>query len=167
MSVNLASPGGAEFVRAYKGQVLDLSRAVIGSRTNESTTPVEFGRAVAQGASGGCVPVDGDHKIVCGLSVMNPIQPADYSTNAVNVKKGEEVALLEFGSMAVYPVENWADGDALYALTDQGGELGTASGGGASATRILVPGVRMKGAGTANTCGEVTVTGAQTITLGS
>lgn len=167
MSVDLSSPGGAEFVRAFKGQVLDLSKAVIGSRTNESATPLEFGRAIARGASGGAVPLDGTHTSVCGLSVMNPIQPADYSTNAVNVKKGQEVALLEQGSMAVYPVENWADGDALYGLTAQAGELGTASGGGASATRILIPGASMKGAGTAGTCGEATIVGGQTITLGS
>jgi hypothetical protein len=167
MSVNLGTPGGAEFVRAYKGQVLDTSTAVIGSRTNESATPIEYGRAAAQGANGGCVPVDSTHKVLVGLVCSNPIRPADYSTNVSNIKQYDEVPLMQVGSMAVYPVENWADGDALYAVVSQSGELGSASGGGASADRILVPGARMKGAGTANTCGEVTLLGGQTITLGS
>ena len=168
MSVNLASPGGAEFERAYEGQILDLANAIIGSRVNESATPIEYGRAIAQGANGGCKPVDNANNIICGISCANPITgPADYGTHAVNFKQYQDVPIAEIASVAVKPVENWNDGDALYAIVSQGGKLGTARGGGASSDRLLVPGVRMKGAGLANTIGEARVLGGQGITLSS
>jgi hypothetical protein len=167
MSVDLGTPGGAEFALGFEGQVSDLSISQIGSRDNESETPIEFGRAVAVGASGGCVPLDGSHKQIAGLSVMHVITHADFGTHAVNYKQGESVPTMTLGRMFVKPLEDWKDQDAVYGLTDQGGKLGTAQGGGASATRILVPGAKMIGAGTAGTIGEVEVVGAETVALTS
>jgi len=167
MSVNLATPGGAEFVKGYKGQIANLVIPIIGSRTNENATAVENGRAVAMGASGGCKPVGSSADLIAGISVMNPITPADYLTHAINFKQYEEVPLLEFGFEFVQPVEDWHDGDAVYGIVSQAGELGTARGGGASADRLLVPGASMVGAGVAGTIGVVKVIGGSTIVLTS
>lgn len=172
MSVNLATPGDLQFDIGSDGEVADLSNAVInGQRVNESATSIEFGRAVAIGTTSAmgpsCKPVGSANDIVAGLAVKAPTMPADYSTNIAHYVQYKNVPILEDGPMFVTPVENWADGDAVYAIVNQAGKLGSASGGGASANRLLVRGARFFGAGTANTKGKVIVRAGSNITLGT
>jgi len=159
LAVDLSTIGGDQFEKGFPGQVADFTDAVIHSRINEGATAIPFGRAVAKGASDGCIIMSAQAYSVAGISVKNVIHPRSTG-GVVAYNQYDSVGLLTHGAIYVLAAENARDGDAVIAIVAGGGTLGSSQGGVADESdRITVPGAYWRGAVTAGSIGKIVLRG--------
>jgi hypothetical protein len=158
---SLATPGGLLKATGYEGQIATLDHPITISRKNEGATAIAFGRAVARGASGGCVAVSGDSDVVIGLSIRDmTLTPASTDgNNTTTYAQYAMVGLLRDGFMYAAAAEDVRDGDQVIALTTGGGTLAGTKGGVAGAGRLLVTGAVWQEAVTSGSIGIIRISG--------
>lgn len=139
----LSTYGGALRDIGYAGGLVDLSGAFIESRIQESATPLEFGAAVARGATAmGCAVPASVAALIIGFAVRNAVYAADEDGN-VNFPQNRMVPVYRGGGSPIFALaaEDAAAGDFVSVLTTAN-TLGSASGD-ALATRVVAAAVAL------------------------
>lgn len=100
-AVDLSTYGGVLLDLGYDGQIVDINEAIIATRANENSTAIDFGGAVARGASGStCKPLASVSDLFAGIAVRHPIGvslTAPGVTPSVKYNQYEAVPILELG----------------------------------------------------------------------
>ena len=158
---SLATPGGLLRAAGFEGQIATLDHPVTISRKNESATAIAYGRAVARGASGGCIPPSTDSHVIIGISVRDmTVTPASTDgNNTTTYAQNAMVTILKDGFIYAVAAEAVRDGDQVLSLTAGGGTLGGTKGGAAGSGRVLVTGAVWCEAVAANGIGKIRISG--------
>jgi hypothetical protein len=137
---DLSTYGGKLMDIGYAGQPADFNPVDIVTKVNEDAAAIDFGVAVARGASPGlCKPQDDDGDDILGISVRSPIMPAD-STGEIKYLQKAAVPVMRQGYIYATAFENVVVGDGVIAVTAQSGKLSGTTAGAAGAGRVAVPG---------------------------
>lgn len=137
----LTTYGGTELDLGYEGQLThELGFTDIDHKINESATIIDFGRAVARGATdNSCKPMGADADKLIGISVRS-VMTTYTSAGEVNYPRYASVPVLKTGYIFAKAAENVTQGDAVLALTAGGGTLGGTTGGAAGTGRVALTG---------------------------
>jgi hypothetical protein len=155
----LGTYGGALRDVGYPGQVVNMHPNTIESKSNEAATAIDFGIAVARGASDDtCKAPSADGDKLIGVSVRHPIRPADAS-GVVNYARYDAVPIMREGYIYAVPFENVTRDDQVLSITAQGGKLGGVTGGAAGAGRVVLPNAKWETTTTAGNVGIVRISG--------
>jgi hypothetical protein len=141
---DLSSYGGRLRDLGYAGQIVDTNPATIESKINEAATAIDFGVAVARGASDDtCKAPTADGDKLIGISCRHAIRPADSSNN-VTYGQRDSVPIVRNGYVYATAYENATRGDTAISVTAQNGKIGSTTGGAAGAGRIALDGTSGK-----------------------
>lgn len=139
----LNNPGGRTLARGYAGNWADTSTHIAVTRKNENAAVIDYGIAVARGASGDtCKVITADGDKVAGFSVRHVTAPYNPATGEVAYRQYDTVPVARLGRLLVLATEAATEGDQVLSLTAQGGKLGSTTGGAAGAGRVAVTGAR-------------------------
>lgn len=131
--------GGALRDIGYAGQVVDGNPVTIMSKTNELAGAIDFGIAVARGASDDtCKVISADGHLPIGMSVRHAIRPA--VAGVVNYVQYDSVPVMYIGFMYVVAYETVVRGEVAISVTAQGGKLSGPTAGAAGAGRVSCDG---------------------------
>lgn len=159
MGVDLSTYGGMLRDPGYPGMIADLNPVTSESMTNESATPIEFGRAVARGAADDtCKPVGADTDAIIGISIRYAIRPANLS-GLVLYSQYDTVPVAKEAFIWAIATEAVTRGDAVLSLTAGGGTLTGTTGGAVGAGRIAVPNAKWATTVAAGALGKIRIYG--------
>lgn len=141
-AVDITTYGGALLDVGYPGMIVDLNEAHIINLANESATAIDFGQAVAAGATDKtCKPVDNIANVIQGLAVRHAVMPsltAPGVTPDVKYARYAAVPILEIGRMYATAGANVAKGDSVYVVIATGALTNTSN----SSANPQVPGAK-------------------------
>lgn len=156
---DLSSYGGRLRDLGYAGEIVDQNPVTIESKTNDLTVAIDFGVAVARSAADNtCKAPTADADKILGISIRHAIRPASADgNNTVNYAQRDIVPILKDGYIYATAYENATRGDTVLSVTAQNGKLGSLTGGGAGAGRVLVPGATWETTTTAGSLGIIRI----------
>lgn len=139
----LATYGGFLHDAGYAGGIVDELNCDIMNLQNDGATAIDYGIAVARGASGGAKVITADGDKILGISVRFPIKAApgfgQAGANVVNYAQYDQLPVLKHGNIYVLAYENVTIDDQALSITAQGGKIGGVTGGAAGAGRVVIP----------------------------
>lgn len=149
---DLSSYGGRLRDIGYAGQVADFNPATIDSKSNEAAGVIDFGVAVARGASDNtCKAITLDADKILGISVRHPIMP--YAADgSVGYSRYDSVPIMKTGFIYAIPYQNVVRGDGVLSVTAQSGKLSGTTAGAPGTGRVAVPGATWE---TTTTAGQI------------
>lgn len=157
---DLSTYGGRLLDVGYAGQMADMQDSDLDSRVNENAGAIDFGIAVAYGATDiGCKLITADADKILGISARWPIRPAN-SSGDVTYAQRDALPVCRRGNIYAVALENTAIGDAVVSVTAQGGKLGSTTGGAVGTGRVAVPGAVWQTATTAGQVGKIRINSA-------
>lgn len=171
MAATLSTFGGNSLEVGTPGQVADLSvGSVIDSKINENATAIDYGCAVARGASDDTIkPFTSYAFEIVGISVASPLRPSSAAAGAtpvVTYAQRDIVPVMKSGFMFVTAAENVTRGDNVIAITSGSGTLGGTTGGVANGTtRKTIKGARWETTTTSGSIGKIFLAGVGAIDL--
>lgn len=159
MSIDLSTYGGILHDPGLPGMIADLNVPVIESKTNDQTTGIDFGRAVARSAADDtCKAPAADGDKIIGISVRYPIRPAN-SSGVLLYNQYDTVPILKEGYIWVLAAEAVTRGDQVLSLTAGGGTLGGVTSGAAGTGRVAVPNATWETTTASGALGQVRING--------
>ena len=153
----LTTYGGLEFEAGYAGNLVSATDHTIESKVLEGALSVDFGVAVARGATNGTCKaptVDGDQ--IIGISVRHATMAA-LPGNIVLYAPTAAVPVLKFGFIYAVATEATAQGDGVISRTATNGALGSTTGGAAGVGRVAVPGAKWEDAVAIGAIGRIRI----------
>lgn len=144
MAVDLSTYGGTLLPAGFAGQPADANTITSVSLMSESTGAIDFGIAVARGATDStCKLIAADTDLPVGITLRNPTRTA-AADGTVTYARYDAVPIARTGFMFAIPFENVTRGDTAISITAQGGKLGGTTGGSAGAGRVALDGTGTK-----------------------
>lgn len=157
----LTTYGGFLHDPGYAGELVNMLEAHIDNLSNDGATAIDYGIAVARGASGGAKAVSADGDKILGISVRTAYKAApgfgQANANVVNYAQFDQLPVLKLGEIYVIAFENVTIDDGALSITAQGGKIGGITGGAAGAGRVVIPGAKWATTTAANGLGIVRI----------
>lgn len=157
----LTTYGGLLHDTGYAGEIVDQLNVDIMNLNNDGAAAIDYGIAVARGASGGCKVIAADGDKILGISARNPMKAVpgfgQGSAFITQYAQNDQTPVLKHGNIFVLAFENVTIDDQALSITAQGGKIGGVTGGAAGAGRVVIPGATWQTTTAAGSIGIVRI----------